>query len=106
MKYNLPKEVEGYLSKFEFKKYELYAPLNKTFNNIIVIPAIAEFENIKNLINSLHKNSDCCFDNTLVLFVVNNLKSAELNTKDENLKTVQFLKTIIEIGRASCRERV
>ena len=96
MKYNLPKEVEGYLSKFEFKKYELYAPLNKTFNNIIVIPAIAEFENIKNLINSLHKNSDCCFDNTLVLFVVNNLKSAELNTKDENLKTVQFLKTIIE----------
>ena len=96
MKYNLPKEVEGYLSKFEFKKYELYAPLNKTFNNIIVIPAIAEYDNIKNLIDSLNKNSNHYFNNTLVLFVVNNLESAELNTKEENLKTINYLKTIIE----------
>ncbi len=95
MDLNLPKEVTDYLNKFEYKRYIISYPPDYLFNNIIVIPAIAEYDNIINLISSLNNNRLKEINNTLVIFVVNNLVTATEEIKKENQKTVEYLKSIV-----------
>jgi len=92
---NLPKNVQKYIDKFALKKWDLFYKSDSKFNTIIVIPIISEFENIKILISSLFENDSKYFSETLVLFVVNNLKSTVHEIKNDNAKTIKYLENII-----------
>ena len=43
---NLPADVYSYLSKHLTKNYEIEWQANEGINNVIVIPAIAEYDSI------------------------------------------------------------
>ncbi len=90
----LPKYVEKYLAKFAYTKWNNYLSTNRKYNTIIVIPAISEFENIKSLISSLSNNDVTYFNETLILFVVNNLKSSSNLIKADNKKTLLYLEEL------------
>ncbi len=94
---NFPQYIAQYLKKFEYKKYSPFKAITKTYQIIIVIPAISEYDNINNLINNL-KNIKYSNTNVLILFVVNNKQSANNNVKLDNYKTIELLKSIEKIN--------
>ena len=67
---NLPANVLSYLSKHLIKNYGIEWQANKEINNVIVIPAIAEYDNIKVLLKSLSENDPLFFLSSLILFVI------------------------------------
>ncbi len=91
----LPLFVEKYLEKYSIRDWDLETSPNKKFDNIIVIPAISELENIKILLASLMQNDISCIHKTLIIFVINNLVSSEDKVKQDNIKTIEYLKNII-----------
>lgn len=92
---DLPEYVTKYLNKYGTNGWILKTDAASKYNNIIVVPAISEYENIGNLLQSLSKNDKRYFSATLVLFVINNLKSSADETKKENQRTIHLLKKII-----------
>lgn len=69
----------------------------KGYSNIsavIVIPALSEYNNIRKLLESFLENDHTVFNSVLILFVVNNLASANDDIKNDNTKTLQLLKQI------------
>lgn len=95
MKPKLPDLISSYLNKFSFKKYEIEWKNKSGITNIIVIPAIAEFENIKILLSSLVENNSEYFNTTLVLFVINNSINSTTEVKEENQNSLHYLRSII-----------
>jgi len=91
----LPITVLNYLNKYELNNWSLELSSDKKFNNIIVIPAIQENENIKKLLASLSENDKKYFEKSLFVFVVNNLKSSSSEVKADNLKSIEYLREII-----------
>jgi hypothetical protein len=91
----LPNNVEKYLSKYSYEKWKIYGN-DKNFDSIIVIPAIDEHDNIISLLSSLIQNESKYFPTTLVLFVVNHLVSSNQSVKQNNLRTIDYLKNIID----------
>lgn len=92
---NLPTIVEKYLKKFSVSKWSIETYSNNYFENIVVIPAIDEFDNLQKLFVSLSKNNPKYFIDTLFLLVVNNLESTEEAVKIENKKTLEIFRKII-----------
>lgn len=68
----LPNFVISYLKKYGELNHGVELRENKTFNNIIVVPAIQEYDNIKQLLLSLSNNDPKYFNESLILFVINN----------------------------------
>ncbi|RKY95901.1 MAG: hypothetical protein DRQ13_06470, partial [Ignavibacteriae bacterium] len=68
----LPANVLSYLSKHLVKDYVIEWQRKTAINNVIVIPAIAEYDNIKVLLKSLSENDKAFFPSSLILFVINN----------------------------------
>jgi Glycosyl transferase family 2 len=64
-------------------------------NNVVVIPAIAEFDNIKTLLQSLLQLDNFYLDETLFLFVINNSDQADLNIREDNSNSLNFLREVI-----------
>jgi Glycosyl transferase family 2 len=93
---NLPANVLSYLSKHLIKNYEVEWQKYKVINNVIIIPAIAEYENIKVLLKSLSKNDPTFFPSSLIVFVVNNSPVSSDDIKEDNIKSVDILRSIIE----------
>ena len=58
------------------------------------MPSIAESENLPTLINSLEQNDELELLNTLLIVVVNNSISSTEEVKNDNQKTIQYLKNI------------
>lgn len=95
---NLPQYVVQYLEKFEYnKKYFPFRTINKTYKIIIVIPAISERENIRNLLNNL-RNVINNKISVLIIIVVNNKQSTNNSIKLQNYKTIELLKSIEKIN--------
>ena len=94
-----PENVEKYLKKYSLSEWNLELNKDEYYNNIIVIPAISEFENIKSALDSLINNDVKYFSSTLVVFVINNLATSEEKIKSDNEKSLKFLRSII--NRAS-----
>lgn len=92
---SLPFEVKKYFKKYSDPKWELEVTSEKLFQTIIVIPSISEYENIKVLLKSLAVNDNYFFDQTLIVFAINNLPSAEQNIKDDNSKSIQLIRSLI-----------
>ena len=87
-----PHNIRKYLSKQNLTKWKVELPKNKRFSNIIVIPALDEFDYIQSLINSLEKNSVTLLESTLILFVINNKSSHSTEIKFNNKKTIECLR--------------
>ena len=92
---NLPDNVLLYLTKHLIKYYEIEWQRKNTINNVIVIPAIAEYDNIKVLLKSLSENDPVFFSSSLILFVINNSPVSGDEIKEDNLKSLNLLRSII-----------
>ncbi|NMB81513.1 MAG: hypothetical protein GYA14_06815 [Ignavibacteria bacterium] len=88
---NLPLAVVGYLNKYGSDIWSVKLKSKKHYDNVIVVPAIAEYDNISKLLNSLGKNDKKYFDRTLVLFVINCSGNAPDEIKRDNEKTIEML---------------
>lgn len=91
---NLPNSVVSYLKKYGSDRWSVITKIKKQFDNVIVIPAIAEYENIGKLINSLSKNNQRYLDSTLILFVINCGENVSEEIKSDNKKTIDFLENL------------
>jgi hypothetical protein len=96
MNSNLDTAIQKYLGKYspERHRVELYAT-QLNVDTIIVIPVIAEFENLQKLLNSLTLNNPSHLLHTLCLFVINNSASSSDTIKEENKKTLSFLRDMM-----------
>ena len=101
----LPPNVKKYLSKQNNVKWKIETAGNKKlFNNIVVIPALKESENVKILLKSILKNEKKFLQETLFVFVINNIPTDELAIKKDNIKLLGYLKEelfkhpVIQIG--------
>lgn len=90
-----PITVSNYLDKYGLNNWSLELSPDKKFNNIVVIPAIQENENIKRLLASLLENDKKYLDKSLFVFVINNLKSSNKEIKADNNKSLEYLRKII-----------
>ncbi len=91
----LPAFVSAYLKKYCLDGWQLEVGKPRNFDNIVVIPAIQEYQNILRLLDSLADNNSEYFDDTLFLFVINNSKAVNDEIKSDNLQTINFLRKII-----------
>jgi hypothetical protein len=92
---NLPPNVISYLNNHLIKNYEIEWQSNKGINNVIVIPVITEYDNIKVLLKSLSKNDRVFIPSSLILFVINNSTISSDAIKEDNLKSINLLRSII-----------
>ncbi len=92
---NLPSFVSLYLDKHFNDKWKIEISLQRKFNNVIVIPAIDEFDNILRLLYSFSENKSKYFEDTLLLFVINNPETCNQKIINENGRTIQYLRSII-----------
>ncbi len=83
--------VKKYLAKQNIEKYSSALKLKKLYNNIIVIPAYDELENIPKLFKSLSQNSNEYLNDTLILVVVNNNESTNSEIKLKNIKLIKLI---------------
>jgi hypothetical protein len=88
---NLPVIVKKYLDKYGLNKWGLNKPAENIFNIAVIVPVIAELENIKTLISSLIKNDNKYFGDSIFIFVINNSNSSSAEVKEENKNTLLFL---------------
>lgn len=92
----LPKEIKKYLQKFGLEHWKIEKKEDKKYKLAIVIPALCEYENIRVLLESFIKCDSTYFNETLILFVVNNLESTSEDVKTDNAKTLNLLREIID----------
>ena len=91
-----PELISKYLKKQDLSNWriELNNPIK--YNNIIVIPALDELQNIDNLLNSLSKNPSKYLVQTLILIVVNNTISESAEIIKENKKLLDYLSNLTQ----------
>ncbi|HSP87409.1 MAG TPA: glycosyltransferase [Ignavibacteriaceae bacterium] len=94
MKSNLPDIVLKYLSKYGSDKWKLESKNSDKYNCAIVVPAIAEYQNIINLLNSLSENEFDKNYKVIIILVINNDDSSSDEIKTDNQKSLSLLKAI------------
>jgi len=92
---NLPDNVIKYLNQNALKDYNIEWQSKRGISNVIVIPAIAEYDNIKVLLSLLSHNDFTFFTSSLVLFVINNSLSSNTEVTVDNQKSLNLLYSII-----------
>lgn len=92
---NLPPAVEDYLEKYSLSYWALETPLTSGITNVTVVPAIAEFENIKSFLKSFAQQDPDYFDSTLLIFVINNKNTSSDEIKLDNQHTLIYLRNIM-----------
>lgn len=92
----LPPGVSKYLHKYSAGNWQILLPEKRKFESVVVIPTLAEYENLRKLLASLIKNDKSYFDKFLILFVVNNIKNISSVVIEENRKSIHFLSGIID----------
>lgn len=90
----IPDKISAYLNKRASGTWQIENDYKKYFQYIIVVPAIAERDALPKLIKSLEKNDKLELHNTLLLIVVNNSVSSSEEVKNDNQKTLAYLKKI------------
>ena len=92
---DFPKHIAAYLQKYSLSGWHAEINSERYFNNVVVIPAIKEYDNILRLLDSLSDNNQQYFHNTLFLFIINNAKNGKEEVRSENQQTIAFLQRII-----------
>jgi hypothetical protein len=87
----LPDYVLNYLNKFSFTNWKLGKDDDKLYDNIIVIPSLAEYERIQTCLKSIEKNNQKILDRTLIIVVINNSENASSEIIENNQKTFESL---------------
>ena len=90
-----PEKIVDYLDKKSLKRWNLEWNKFSGVQAAIVIPAICEYENIKRVLLSLAQNDKSCLQKSLIIFVINNSVSSEPQIKDDNTKSIVFLRELI-----------
>jgi len=88
--------VALYLKKNGLNQWHAETATNKRYNNIFVIPAIQEYNNIQRLLISLSENNQKYFSETLVIFVINNTGNSKEDAKNDNKQSLKLLRSIID----------
>ena len=101
-----PDNVVTYLRNFSSDEWKIEWNENENIENVIVVPAIAEFENIKEVLLSLSENDKSYLERTLVLLVINNLKSSSTDIKEDNKKSLDFLRAVIDRQQEVIDEKI
>jgi hypothetical protein len=91
----LPESVEKYLQKYSLGNWVLESNDQNEIDNVIVIPVISEYDNLRKLLSSLLKNNNKYFNKTAVITVVNNFHDSSEEIKLDNKKSLNFLRAII-----------
>ena len=90
----IPDKISVYLDKRASNTWLIENDHKKYFQKIIVVPSIAESQNLPALIKSLEQNDQTELSNTLVLIVVNNAVSSSEEVKEDNFKTLKYLRNL------------
>lgn len=90
----IPDKISAYLKKRTSDTWKIENDHPKYFQNIIVVPSIAETQNLPAFINSLKQNDKLELNNTLLIIVVNNSVSSTESVKEDNKKTLEYLRNI------------
>jgi hypothetical protein len=91
----LPTIVQSYLHKYGLTNWSVELPEEKYYNNIIVVPAIQEYENLRKLLLSISENDPKYFCESLFLFVLNNTASSSQEVKEDNYKSIELLRAML-----------
>ncbi len=92
---SLPAFVKAYLEKYGLSGWGVETAKDKKYNNIVVIPAIQEYENILRLLYSLIQIDNKYLNETLFLFVINNSADANEDVKKDNQLTLKLFQSIL-----------
>ena len=85
--------ISTYLNKRGISgPWKIGLPLNRTFNQAIVIPAYSEFKFLPQTLESINKNKPELLNKTLVAVVINNTNNSPQSVKENNQLTLQKLK--------------
>ena len=95
MKSILPENVRKYLDKYGCKKWKLEIKTELQFDCVIVVPAIAEHNNIITLLDSLSENEFNKNYRVAMIFVINSIVSSSQEVKAENQQTLELLREIL-----------
>lgn len=90
----IPEKILAYLNKRVSDIWQIENDYKKYFHLIIVVPSIAESNNLPNLIHSIEQNVELELLNTLLLIVVNNSVSSSEEVKLDNKKTLAYLQNL------------
>ena len=90
-----PEKVINYINDKAINKWELEWIEIPGIEQVVVVPAISEFQNIKNLLSSLIKNDVFFLKKSLLIFVINNSFSSNLEIREDNKKSLSFLREIM-----------
>jgi len=71
--------------------WKIGPPINRTFNQAIVIPAYSEFKFLPQTLESINKNKPELLNQTLVAVVINNANNSPQSVKENNQLTLQKL---------------
>jgi len=91
-----PELVEAYLKRQSPNPWNLEWIEKRGINNVIVVPAIAEFENLETLLTSIVNNKPDYFSSTLVIIVINNKAADNKEVKESNKNSLKLIRTIIQ----------
>ncbi len=92
---SVPKQVEDYLKKYGLSYWNIETSFTSGINNVVVVPAIAELENIKRFLASYTKLDRTYSDSTLLLFVINNTSTSSDEIKLDNQLALMYLRGIM-----------
>jgi hypothetical protein len=96
MQINYPPKVIEYLGNKSSEKWNLEWVEVSGIENVIIVPAICEYENIKKLLTSLAESNQSFFKNTIIIFVINNSESSVKEVKEDNKSSLHFLRKLIK----------
>jgi len=88
----IPDKISTYINKRASDIWIIENDPPKYFQKIIVVPSIAESNNLPELIKSLEQNDELELLNTLLLIIVNNSISSTDEVKADNKKTLEYLR--------------
>ncbi len=93
--YNLPANVKHYQKKYGLDYWTLETSLTSGISNVVVVPAIAEFDNIKKFLKSYSQLDSRYFNQSILVFVINNMDSSSDDVKLDNQRTLIYLRNLI-----------
>jgi hypothetical protein len=88
-------DIKKYIKKHCDSTWLVEPSIESKYKLIIVVPAFDEFDNLKRMLKSLGNNNSKYNSETLIIIVINNLKSSNKTVIRGNKKTIDFLKQIV-----------
>ncbi|RMD48985.1 MAG: hypothetical protein D6830_05785, partial [Ignavibacteria bacterium] len=89
----LPVNIFKYLKKNnEYTGHSIVSCPDGLYDGAVVIPSLAEKDNLPPLLKSLEDNTSDIIEKVLIIFVVNNTPEANDAIKQNNLESIELLK--------------